>query len=88
MTAEPQLYARRCNGLPEGGITVTRETVESVIALLSRSIVETSGDLAAGLTIRVAGGHPIAVEAPGTVERVFTFEPLPDGQHRGPAVDT
>lgn len=77
----PQLYLRRCNGLPAEGITVSRDTVETVIRLLSRSIVETSGDLDTGMTIRVAGGHPIAVEAPGTVERVFTFEPAVTGQH-------
>lgn len=79
---EPQLYLRRCNGLPAAGIVVSRATVASVLALTTVSTIETRGDLDTGLTVHFAAGHRDHVEQPGTVPRVFTYTPLPAGQHR------
>lgn len=78
MTA-PQLYLRRCNGHPVAGITVSRATVASVLAMLSVSAATITGDLDTGLTVRVAGRRPWECETPGTIEREFTYEPLPAG---------
>jgi len=75
----PQLYLRRCNNQPAAGITVTRETVASVLALRSLSAATITGDLETGVTVRVPGRRPWECETPGTVEREFTYEPLPGG---------
>lgn len=80
----PQLYLRRCNGLPAAGIIVTRETVASVLALTTFSTIETLGDLDTGLTVRVAAVHRDHGERPGSEPRTFTYTPLPAGQHRAP----
>jgi hypothetical protein len=82
---EPQLYLRRCNGMPRAGIVVSRDTVASVLALTTVSTVETRGDLDTGLTVHVAAGHRDHVEAGGTVPRTFTYTPLAVGQHQRPA---
>lgn len=76
---EPQLYLRRCNGLPTAGIVVSRDTVASVLALTTLSTIEVHGDLDTGLTVHVAAGHRDHVETPGTVPRTFTYTPLPGG---------
>ena len=73
----PQLYLRRCNGQPKAGITVSRATVASVLALARVSIIEAVGDLETGLVVRIAAGHRDRVESPGTVARTFTYTPLP-----------
>lgn len=75
--AAAQLYLRRCNGLPVGGIVVTRETVASVLALASVSVVDIRGDLEAGLSVRLAAGRPGEVEQAATMERTFTYTPVP-----------
>lgn len=85
MTKASQLYLRRCNGQPTAGITVSRDTVETVLALARLVAVDIGGDLETGLMIRLPAGRPWEVEAPGTVERTFTYTPLPSGQHRAPA---
>lgn len=82
MTDVPQLYLRRCNGLPINGITITRATVESVIQLLSTSSAKPVGDLDTGLTITIAATRAPGAEPAASRPRVFTFEPLPTGQHR------
>lgn len=91
MTGMPQLYRRRCNNLPREGITVTRATVESVLALALAApgvtAVAVAGDLETGLSILIPAGRPWEVERFGTVARTFTYEPLPAGQRRAPAAD-
>lgn len=82
MTGVPQLYLRRCNGLPVDGITITRATVESVLQLLSTSSAVPVGDLDTGLTITIAATRAPGAEPAAARQRVFTFEPLPVGQHR------
>lgn len=82
MTGAPQLYLRRCNGLPLEGITITRETVESVIQLLSTSSAVPVGDLETGLTVTIAATRAPGAEPAAARQRVFTFEPLPTGQHQ------
>jgi len=86
MSDATQLYKRRCNSQPPEGITVTRATVETVLALATAAgpAVAIVGDLETGLRIRIPAGRPWEVELAGTVERVFTYEPLPAGQHRAP----
>jgi hypothetical protein len=76
MTEIPQLYLRRCNGLPVDGIVVTRATVASVIALASVSIIDARGNLETGLSVRLAAGRPWEVEPGGTTERTFTYTPI------------
>lgn len=81
----PQLYLRRCNDQPRSGITVMRETVESVLSLARAAEhldVVVVGDLETGLSIRLPAGRPWEVEAGGTAERTFTYTPMPTGQHR------
>jgi hypothetical protein len=84
MTDASQLYLRRCNDQPAGGITVTRDTVESVLALALLAAVDVRGDLETELRIRLPAGRPWEVEAGGTVERTFTFVPLRTSRHRAP----
>lgn len=81
---ENQLYLRRCNGFPVDGITITRATVESVLAM-ARAVpgvtaVSIDGDLEAGLKIRFPAGRPWEVEPAGTEERTFTFTPVSTGR--------
>lgn len=88
MTDGPHLYLRRCNGHPAAGITVTRDTVESVL-LLARAAqgatgVDIAGSLEAGLRICIPAGRPWEVELAGTSERTFTYVPLAAGQRRIP----
>lgn len=82
--AAPQLYLRRCNGQPADGVEVDRDTVEFVLSLAHMAqgvtAVAIRGDLESGLTIRIPAGPSWAVEAPGTVEREFTYEPVPAGR--------
>lgn len=73
---QPQLYLRRCNGQPAAGIVVSRDTVASVLALATVSIVDTHGDLETGISVRLASGRPWEVEAGGTAERTFTYTPV------------
>ena len=75
----PQLYLRRCNGRPAAGITVSRATVASILALSRVSAATITGDLDTGLTVRIPARQPWECETPGTVEREFTYEPLPAG---------
>lgn len=84
--SETQLYLRHCNEQPARGITVNRDTVESVLAL-ARAVqpiaaVVIHGDLETGLSIHIPAGRPWEVEPGGTVARTFTYTPLPAGQHR------
>lgn len=89
MSDDMQLYKRRCNKFPPEGITVTRATVETVLALATAAgpAVTIAGDLETGLSITIPAGRPWEVELAGTVERTFTYKPLPPGQHRVPDVD-
>ena len=84
MTEVPQLYLRHCNRQPPSGITVNRDTVESVLALarVARSIADVviHGDLETGLTIRIPASRPWEVEIGGTEARTFTYTPLPAGE--------
>lgn len=82
---EPQLYLRKCNNGPEHGITIGRATVESALAVARTGEhlgVTIEGDLETVLTIHIPAGRPWEVELPGTEPRVFTYTPLPSGQHR------
>lgn len=83
-----RLYLRKCDGLPEHGIVITRDTVESVLALARATEhldVVIEGDLEAGLRICIPAGRPWEVELAGTKPRTFTYTPLPAGQHRAQA---
>lgn len=90
MSENTQLYLRRCNGFPVDGITISRDTVESVLALARAAqgvtAVSIGGDLEVGLKIRIPAGRPWEVEPAGTREREFTYTPVSTGQHRAPVV--
>ncbi len=87
MNDAPLLYLRRCNGWPREGRLITRDDLETVLAVVCAAPGVTAlGDFDTGLSVQIPAGRPWEVELPGTVARTFTYEPVPAGQHRAPAV--
>lgn len=78
-----QMYLRRCNDQPPEGIEIDRETVLALARAAQRyADVEIRGDLENGLSVRLPPQAWWAGEAAGTRWRIFTYMPLPSGQHR------
>lgn len=86
MSGSPQLYLRRCNEQPPEGITVGRDSVESVLALARAAQhyadVDIRGDLESGLSVRLPPERSWGAERWGARWRTFTYTPLPSGERR------